>query len=121
MLKYPITTFAIAFIYLLLACCSKKQAEEVKPDLPPAETPGTTISYASFVQPLLQSKCAGCHAPGRSAAAFWTFNGYTSVNANADRIKNAVLVKKTMPPGGVITAAELQSLQTWFDQGTLNN
>jgi len=121
MLKYPITTFAIAFIYLLLACCSKKQAEEIKPDLPPVETPGASISYASFVQPLLQTRCAGCHAPGRSAAAIWTFSGYTSVTANADRIKDAVLVKKSMPLGGTLSANDLQSLQVWFDQGTPNN
>ena len=121
MLKYPIITFAIAFVYLLLACCSKKQAEEIKPDLPPTEQPGTNVSFANFVQPLLQTRCAGCHAPGRSAAAIWTFNGYTSVSTNADRIKDALLVKKSMPLGGTLSAADLQSLQSWFDQGTLNN
>ena len=106
---------AIAISVLLLAACSKRQAEELKPVVP--VIPGTQVTYTGAVQALLQSRCAGCHAPGRSAASAWSFNGYSSVTANANGIKQAVLVTKTMPVGGSLSAADLQSLQTWFDTG----
>lgn len=119
MSKYHITTVAIAMIYLLLTCCSKKQAEEIKPENPGAEIPATPVSYAATIQPLFQSRCAGCHAPGRSAAGIWTFNGIASLTSNASRIKDVVLVRKSMPLGGTLSAAELKSIQDWFDQGML--
>lgn len=115
MSRYVNHFVAIAISVLLLAACSKKQAEELKPVVP--VNPGTQVTYTGFVQGLLQSRCAGCHAPGRGGASAWSFNGYSSVTANADKIKQAVLVSKTMPLGGSLSAADLQSLQTWFDSG----
>lgn len=112
---YPVIT--IMMTLLILSACSKNQADEPKPVVP--EKPGTKVSYAEVVQPLLQAKCAGCHAPGRRASAAWSFNGYTSVTGSADKIKQAVLVSKTMPIGGTLSAAELQSIKDWFDQGML--
>lgn len=109
--------FTIALSYLLLSACSKKQADEVSPTPVVPEVPGTTVTFSASVNPLLQTKCAGCHAPGRQAAAIWNFNGYTSVTTNAERIKQAVLVSKSMPLGGSLSTAELKLLQDWFDQG----
>jgi len=108
-------SLGITTIYLLLAACSKKQAEEIKPEDP--GTPTTPASYALNIQPLFQSRCAGCHGPGRQAAGAWTFNGFATVTGNADNIKRVVLVSKTMPLGGTLSAAELKSVQDWFDQG----
>ena len=105
----------LTLCYLLIAACSKKQADEIKPAVP--EAPGTAVTFTAVVNPLFQTKCNNCHAPGRQAATIWSFNGYATVTANADRIKQAVLVNKSMPLGGTLSAAELQSLQDWFDQG----
>ena len=116
MTKYKIFSIAAVLSYALLSACSKNQAEEIKPVLP--VTPGSPgVTYTGFVQTLLQNKCAGCHGTGKQAAPVWNFNGYASVISNADRIKTAVIVNKTMPIGGSLTAAELQSLKDWFDQG----
>lgn len=116
MTKNHTTYLAITLIYLLLSSCSKKQAKEIEPEVP--EIPGTKVTYNGFVQALFQTKCASCHAPGQSMSGLWTFNGYTSVTSNAARIKQVVLIGKTMPKGGSLTAAELASLQSWFDNGT---
>ncbi len=105
----------LTLCYLLIAACSKKQADDIKPAVP--EAPGTAVTFTAVVNPLFQTKCNNCHAPGRQAATIWSFNGYATVTANADRIKQAVLVNKSMPLGGTLSAAELQSLQDWFDQG----
>lgn len=104
---------AIAIIYLLLASCSKKQADEIVPD-PPAPQ---KVTYNNFAQALFQNRCAGCHGPGGQGAAAFTFNGYASVVANAERIRQAVIVTKRMPANGSLSAAELQSLSKWFEDG----
>lgn len=118
MSKYSIITFVLVIIYMIVLSCSKQQAAEIKPDLPSApENPGAGLTYTNFAQALFQNKCAGCHAPGRSAAAIFSFTGYASVVANSDRIKQAALVNKTMPLGGSLSATELQSLTSWFNQG----
>lgn len=104
---------AITIIYLLLASCSKKQAEEIVPENPGPEK----ITYNNFAQALFQTRCSGCHGPGGPASAAFTFNGYASVTANAERIRQAVIVTKRMPPNGSLSAAELQSLTKWFDDG----
>ncbi|MET1057105.1 MAG: cytochrome c [Pedobacter sp.] len=101
--------------YLLLMACTKKQAEEFKPEAP--ETPGAKVSYAAVIDPIFKARCNGCHSAGRSGSVAWTFSGLSSVTADADRIKNAVLVKKSMPLGGSLSATDLQSIKDWFDQG----
>jgi mono/diheme cytochrome c family protein len=105
----------IACIYLLAAACTKKQAEEFKPETP--EIPEAKVSYAATVNPIFQAKCAGCHSPGRSGTVAWTFAGFSSVTASAERIRNAVVVTRFMPLNGSLSAAELQSVRDWFDQG----
>lgn len=108
---------AIGLSYLFFAACSKNQADTGIPVVPPK--PATQVTYANFVGTLIQNKCASCHAPGQPQASFWTFTGYSSVVANADLIKELVLVSKTMPKSGSLSAAELKSLQDWYDQGKL--
>lgn len=119
MTKHQRIYLAMAMIYLLLASCSKNQAEEMKPNNPAVpENPGTgKVTYNNFTGALLQTKCSGCHAPGGSAAPVFTFNGYASVTANAERIRQAVIVTKRMPPGGSLSATELESLSKWFEDG----
>ena len=107
----------LTIIYLFLASCSKRQAEEIKPEEVTAPIPETKITYTNFTQGLFQTRCAGCHAPGQSASGSWTFNAYASILSTSGTIKQVVLVSKSMPRGGSLSDAELSSLQTWFDSG----
>lgn len=114
--KHRLVYLAIGLIYFLLSSCSKKQAAEMTPAAPVVpEVPGTTVTYTNFTQTLIQTKCGGCHGTGRSAASIWTFNGLSSIISNQTRIRQAVLVSKSMPLGGSLSASELKSLQEWFD------
>lgn len=108
---------ALCLLYLFFAACSKNQADEPTPSEP--NKPAAEVTYTNFVGPLFQSKCAFCHAPGEPQASFWTFNGYSAVLANADLIHQLVIVNKVMPETGSLSAAELKSLQDWYDQGKL--
>ena len=113
-MKHRMAYLTLTVVYLLLLSCSKRQAAEMAPT--PPETPGTTVTYTNFAQALFQTKCGGCHSAGRGAAAIWTFNGLASITTNQNRIRQAVLVTKSMPMGGTLSAAELKSLQEWFDK-----
>jgi uncharacterized membrane protein len=115
MIKQKKIYVGIALICLLLTACKKNQAEEPAPVVP--GDPNTAVTYSAVIGPLIQTRCAPCHAGTGPANSAWAFNGYNSVVANASRINNAVLVTKTMPLGGSLSAAELQSLKDWFDQG----
>jgi mono/diheme cytochrome c family protein len=118
MTKHYRIYLALAIIYTLLASCSKKQAEEMKPTPSGPGNPETEkVTYTNFTGALFQTRCSGCHAPGRSAAAVFTLNGYASVTANAERIREAVIVTRRMPPGGSLSATELDSLSKWFADG----
>jgi len=107
---------ALVLFYVLLSIsCSKRQADEIPPT---PVTPGvgaSTVTYTNFTEALLQTKCAGCHAAGRSASTIWTFNGLASVTSNETRIRRVVLETRSMPIGNTLTAAELTSLREWFD------
>jgi hypothetical protein len=109
---------AIGLCYLFFSACSKNQADTGTPVVEPPKTT-EKVTYTNFVGSLLQAKCSSCHAPGQPQASFWTFNGYASVIANADQIHQLVIVTKDMPRSGSLSAAELKSLQTWYDQGKL--
>jgi hypothetical protein len=108
---------AIGMFYFLIAACSKNQAEEGMPEEPPVST--EKVTYTNFVGALFQSKCSFCHGPGKAQAGAWTFNGYPSVFSDSERIRQVVLVSKVMPLNGSLSAAELKSLQDWYDQGRL--
>lgn len=112
--KHQMVYMTLTLIYLILSGCSKKQAAEMTPVKP--EKPESTVTYTNFTQALFQTKCAGCHAAGRGAASIWTFNGLSSITTNQARIRQAVLINKSMPKNGSLSAAELQSLQEWFDK-----
>lgn len=118
MMKSPlkIISAGLALSYLLMTACSKKQADQAVPAPVDPGVPPVAVTYAATVGPLFQAKCASCHAPGKSVSAIWTFDGYASVKSNAARIKNVVLVTKTMPKATSLSAAELKSVQGWFDQ-----
>lgn len=107
----------MCFLLLFVVCsCSKRQADEPKPEQPPTETPVTpaNVTYANFAQGLLETNCKSCHSRG---AGGWTFDGYATVTANAARIQNVVFVTRTMPRGRTISPENLVLLKAWFDKG----
>ncbi len=122
MKKHQIVYLTLIIVYVTMASCTKKEAQEIKPDVPVVPiTPDVKVTYANFAEGLFQSKCSSCHASGKSDAGFFTLNGYTSIKANAERIKQAVIVSKRMPKVGSLSATDLKSLSTWFDNGMPEN
>jgi len=117
-MKKQNSIFLLAAITALLFACSKRQAEELKPATPAGPTAVTTanVTYTNFAGALFQTKCNNCHGPSGAIKSIWLFNGLASIKNDA-RVANAVLVTKTMPKGGSLTANERELLQAWVDKG----
>jgi mono/diheme cytochrome c family protein len=119
-MKKQNSIFLLAAITALLFACSKKQAEELKPETPTPSgpTPVTTanVTYTNFAGALFQTKCNSCHGPNGGMKGVWALNGLASIKNDA-RVANSVLVTKTMPRGGSITTSERELLQAWVDKG----
>ena len=120
-LYFFIPAFALAI--LSFSACTKKQAQELStnPDNGTETVTAQNVSYTNFSKALFETKCSSCHGAGRSASGRWTFNGYTSVKDNITRISNAVLVTKSMPLGGSLTAKEIELLDAWIKRNTPEN
>jgi mono/diheme cytochrome c family protein len=120
LMKKQNSIFLLAAITALLFACSKKQAEELKPETPTPNgpTPVTTanVTYSNFAGALFQTKCNSCHGPNGGMKGVWALNGLASIKNDA-RVANSVLVTKTMPRGGSLTASERELLQAWVDKG----
>lgn len=107
----------LAIVILYLASCSKKQAEEPKPEEPETTTVTVdNVSYNNYVKALFETKCASCHASGGTASTHWTFSGYNSVRSNAAVIADVVLVKRIMPANGSLDQKQLELLDAWFNK-----
>lgn len=117
-MKKQNSIFLLAAITALLFACSKRQAEELKPAAPTGPTAVTTanVTYTNFAGALFQTKCNSCHGPNGGLKGVWALNGLASIK-NDSRVANAVLVTKTMPQGGSLTASERELLQAWVDKG----
>jgi len=119
-MKKQNSIFLLAAVTALLFACSKKQAEELKPETPTPNgpTPVTTanVTYTNFAGALFQTKCNSCHGPNGGMKGVWALNGLASIKNDA-RVANSVLVTKTMPRGGSITTSERELLQAWVDKG----
>jgi hypothetical protein len=89
----------------------------------------SNVTFSGSVAPILQASCLNCHS--NAAAAFsgggLKLQNYTDVQAVANNGKlmgavNHATGYSAMPlGGGKLTTCEISTLQTWIDNGTLNN
>lgn len=101
---------------VVFTSCSKDSADDPSPNPPPGggTVNAENVTYKNFGASFFASKCNACHAAGGAGSAQFVFSGYTSIKNNSDRIRNAVLVARTMPQGGSLTEAERSLLDAWF-------
>ena len=69
--------------------------------------------------PWFDTNCKSCHAAGNSNAKDWKYdskNFEKSISKHKSELKDEVLLKKSMPPGG-LSQTELDKFQAWFDAG----
>ncbi|MGN6420516.1 MAG: hypothetical protein ACTHMC_23605 [Pseudobacter sp.] len=82
---------------------------------------GVNSSYATTVQPIIQSSCtlSGCH-DGPSTNGPGPLTSYDRVKDASARIRR-VVISREMPKGGSLSAEQIKSIVCWIDSGTPNN
>src|SRR5258705_13995075 len=104
------------FLLMLVFACSKSSSGFS------ADCGGTAKSFASDVNPIVQSSCAtnaGCHASG-SINGPGALTTYSQIyNARSD-IRSAVS-SGAMPQNGSLSIAQKNSIICWVDNGAQNN
>lgn len=89
----------------------------------------TNVTFAASVKPILQASCFSCHSNSNanSSGAGIKLENYADVQAQAKNGKLMGSVNhsngyQAMPKGGgKLTDCEINQLQKWIDNGTLNN
>ena len=82
------------------------------------------IQFSSFVQPLIQSRCQGCHS-GSSPQGGISLANYNDIKTVANNGKLYTVVTRStnwMPKGGQkLDACTTSKLKAWIDAGAPNN
>ena len=80
---------------------------------------GPTVSFARDIKPLIETKCAisGCHA---ATFNFPTLENYTQIEQNKSRV-NSNVQSGSMPQNGPLPQNQKDLIQTWINEGALNN
>ncbi|MGZ3694492.1 MAG: hypothetical protein ACXWQO_09950 [Bdellovibrionota bacterium] len=81
-------------------------------------TTATGPSYQKDIYPLFKAKCATCHGGSGSLTNYLV---YENAVAKKAQLMDRVVVKKNMPMGGSMTAAERTLVNQWIAQGTILN
>lgn len=107
----------------LLAFAACDAADEAPPvpvdvDLPAVCDTAPILTWYTFGEGFLVSRCQTCHASTapdrRGAPAAFAFDRVADVRAHKDRIRARVLADTTMPPGGGLLAEETSDLDLWL-------
>lgn len=86
----------------------------------------TEISYASDIQPLLNTNCStsGCH-DAQSNSAGYVFENYSQANDNASIILSVIKHEngfQAMPQNAAkLSDEQIKLVECWIQQGKLNN
>jgi uncharacterized membrane protein len=86
----------------------------------------TQVSFSTFVKPLLDATCVGCHS-GPGASGGINLSGYanTETVANSGKLFGAInheMGFQAMPQGGnKLAQCDIDQIKAWIDAGAKNN
>lgn len=109
-LKLIATVCIISFI----SSCAKE-------DIDQSSCNGVTVSFATEVQPIINTNCAisSCHGTG-SGNGPGALTTYAVISQNKNAISAAVS-SGTMPKGSSLTANDKNKILCWIQNGAANN
>jgi len=106
---------AVTIAGFLFACSKSADSNSV-------DCSGVTKSFATDVNPIIQSNCAtnaGCHGSGSNNGPGELLT-YTEI-FNARSIIRSVVYSGQMPQNGSLTSAQKNAIICWIDNGASNN
>lgn len=116
-----LSALALVFIGFTTPSCDKDKTGEPIPN-----ECADTVSFATTIEPLIQTSCStsGCHDAG-SAAAGYNLEGYTNISANANIILTVIRHESGVVPMPYfqpkLSDSLIKNVGCWINQGTLNN
>jgi cytochrome c553 len=130
-MKKIIILFSIAAsIAVLIAACTKASEDNLSmPNGGNTNTCDTTgVSYSATVVPILQANCYSCHGTSTNAGSGGiVLEGYTNLKKWAGNgyligdITHATGFVAMPYNGGKLSDCDINQIQAWINQGTLNN
>lgn len=69
------------------------------------------------VEPIFKVRCRACHGETPAAGATFSLSTYEQTYHWAERIRQQVILYRTMPPGGLQDEQELERIAHWIAQG----
>ncbi len=110
-----------AGLWLFADGCSDSLASNSCPNDYPASCPAGAATFATDVAPLIQSRCAFCHEPGKEVP---TLDGYANIyGAGTHILMQLTHCPALMPPAPVepLSTDERRVILSWFACGAMNN
>lgn len=113
-----LSVMASAFAFY---ACSKDSGTPTTPPPPPPPS-GATASFATDINPVVSTKCTGCHS-GNFPSAGLSLTSHAVISANIGKIVNRIQgVGSLMPQGGpALDAATINKFKAWQTAGVPNN
>lgn len=87
----------------------------------PVDCAKVNATFTTDVQPIINLHCATTSCHNSTGVGNTVLQTYDQIKAKVDRITQRVMVEKTMPPNGSLTASEMSILTCWIENGALNN
>lgn len=116
--------FISAFLLIMSACYYDKE-EVLYPGSSNCTVPANP-GFTADVMPILNSRCNNCHAGNSPSAgiSLATYNEVMKSVSNGSLIGSITWASGFSPMpknSGKMPNCEIQKIQTWIDQGALNN
>ncbi len=113
------TTIFILVILALYSCYNDNEEELYGP----VSCDVSNVTYTNDVIAIINNSCAttGCHLSGGTGPGNFTEYDQLKLVVDNGKFENRVLIQKTMPPSTPLSDCDLQILQTWLDEGALQN
>ncbi len=110
----------IGLVGLLIGSCTSNTIQEIQPPIPV----GTPITYTTYIKPIFDAKCVGCHGGGSQYPNLETFTQVKDgcVNGNVFcriRLDN-LSCGGVMPQSGKMSQQTIDLIKLWKTQGYLN-
>lgn len=80
------------------------------------------VSFSNDIFPIIQGNCATstCHVTGGNGILL---ENYNNVKAFVDdsTLMDVVVTSQTMPPSQALSSCQMQQVESWINEGALNN
>jgi uncharacterized membrane protein len=102
-------------VSLAVLACSKSDDND-NPTPPNTTCSGTPGPLFTSVKAIIDAQCVSCHQSG-GQASFAPFTNNCNIVSQSANIRTRAVVQGNMPPGGSLSQADKDKINTWVAAG----